>query len=163
MDAIDYSHFDYDYDCLEQFWDDESSNDFIGSERLETTVNEIISRLKSAGFSIRRYDSHSTNSIYLKLDNGACNSLRVSDHRGKDYLEYRYNLLTYIDTHLDIKGKYPRYYYNIDDYLFLIDKIIYDRQNKIIRYGANNYCRYVEENKLKHEKDKGFWSKSYEV
>lgn len=154
---------DFDYDSVEQAWNEKSPDDFIGSYRLETIADEIISRLKSVGFSIRRYDSYSTNSIYLKLDNGVCNSIRISDHRGKDYLEYRYNLLTYTDTHLDTKGKYLRYYYNIDDYLFMVDRIIYDRQDKIMRYGANNYCRYVEENMKNHENDKGFWSNSYEV
>lgn len=42
---------------------------------------------------IHRYDSYSTNSIYLKFDYGVANSLRISDHDGKKHLRYRYNIL----------------------------------------------------------------------
>ena len=48
--------------------------------------------LKNNGFTVHRYDGFSTKSIYLKLDYGVCNSIRISDHNGKKYLKYRYNI-----------------------------------------------------------------------
>lgn len=48
--------------------------------------------LKNNGFTVHRYDAFSTKSIYLKLDYGVCNSIRISDHNGKKYLKYRYNI-----------------------------------------------------------------------
>ena len=48
--------------------------------------------LLEKGFIVQRYDSVTTNSIYLKLDYGMCNSIRISDHKGKKHLSYMYNL-----------------------------------------------------------------------
>ena len=43
-------------------------------------IAEMLCRnLISEGFIIQRYDAYSSNSIYLKLDYGACNS--ISDQR----------------------------------------------------------------------------------
>lgn len=42
---------------------------------------------------IHRYDAYSTNSVYLKFDYGLGNSLRISDHHGKERLNYRFNIL----------------------------------------------------------------------
>ena len=44
--------------------------------------------LLEKGFIVQRYDSVTTNSIYLKLDYGMCNSIRISDHKGKKHLSY---------------------------------------------------------------------------
>lgn len=55
-------------------------------------ADTLCRRLLSAGFIVHRYDAYSTNSIYLKLDCGVCNSIRISDHTGKGYLKYRYNI-----------------------------------------------------------------------
>ena len=63
--------------------------------RLNDIANDIIKTLKSIGFVIQRYDAYSTNSIYLKLDYGVCNSIRISDHTGKKYLKYRYNVILF--------------------------------------------------------------------
>lgn len=50
-------------------------------------ADTLCRRLLSAGFIVHRYDAYSTNSIYLKLDCGVCNSIRISDHTGKSYLK----------------------------------------------------------------------------
>ena len=42
---------------------------------------------------IHRYDAYSTNSVYLKFDYGVGNSLRISDHKGKKHLAYRFNII----------------------------------------------------------------------
>ncbi|MBM7715323.1 hypothetical protein JOC94_002310 [Bacillus thermophilus] len=52
-------------------------------KELQETADYIIARLKKKGIVIQRYDSYSTNSIYLKLDYGVSNSVRISDHKGK--------------------------------------------------------------------------------
>ena len=43
--------------------------------------------LLEAGIVIQRYDAYSTDSVYLKLDYGVCNSIRISNHNGKRYLK----------------------------------------------------------------------------
>ena len=59
---------------------------------LEAIAAAVIDKLKGKVI-IHRYDSFSTNSIYLKFDYGVANSLRISDHDGKKYLKYRFNIL----------------------------------------------------------------------
>lgn len=61
-------------------------------DSLEAIAEEVINILKDKVV-IHRYDSYSTNSIYLKFDYGVANSLRISDHRGKRHLSYRYNII----------------------------------------------------------------------
>lgn len=59
---------------------------------LNDIADAVIEKLRGKVI-IHRYDSYSTNSIYLKFDYGVANSLRISDHDGKKYLKYRYNIL----------------------------------------------------------------------
>jgi hypothetical protein len=52
---------------------------------ISAIADAVIKELTAAGFVIQRYDAFSTNSIYLKLDYGLCNSIRISDHRQKAF------------------------------------------------------------------------------
>lgn len=130
---------------------------------LSAIAQEIISKLKYAGFNILRYDAYSTNSIYLKLDYGVCNTIRVSDHTGKKYLKYRYNLIAGLDKSYSEIDKCPRYYYSLSDIDLMIKHIISDRDTKIHKYGVARYIKYMNDNKKNHKGDKGFWSQSYLV
>ena len=157
MSWSDNTDFDYDEMCDDV---DQCRDEGIYFRTIDELAEEVVNRLKSVGFIVLRYDAYSTDSIYLKLDYGMSNTIRISDHRGKSYLKYRYNLLTYIEEQYVEMDKYPRYYYPEDDLLFMIDKIIFDRNCKMIKYGTHNYLRYMEESKRKHRDDKGFWSKA---
>lgn len=124
----------------------------------------LVKCLKEEEFIIQRYDSYSTNSIYLKLDYGVCNSIRISDHRGKKHLQYRYNVLK--NQKSIYRGKSPqgwdRNYYGFQDIETLLQDILKDRDNKISRWG-DRYAKYMEKNK-NQEKDKpGFWSQCVEI
>lgn len=61
-------------------------------QSLNDIADAVIDKL-SGKVIIHRYDSFSTNSIYLKFDYGVANSLRISDHDGKRHLRYRFNIL----------------------------------------------------------------------
>ena len=50
---------------------------------INSLADYIANRLISEGFIVQRYNAYTTNSIYLKLDYGVCNSIRISDHPGK--------------------------------------------------------------------------------
>lgn len=96
-----------------------------------TQVADILCRrLLSAGFIVHRYDAYSTNSIYLKLDCGVCNSIRISDHTGKGYLKYRYNIGIDIRKKQKTQDTFPRYYYPISESNALIEQILRDRAEK---------------------------------
>lgn len=126
-------------------------------------ADTLCRRLLSAGFIVHRYDAYSTNSIYLKLDCGVCNSIRISDHTGKGYLKYRYNIESDIRKKQKTQDTFPRYYYPISDSNALIEQILRDRAEKQKKYRKSNYQTYVKENEQKHKKDAGFWSQARRV
>lgn len=125
------------------------------------TINEIADflckKLLDEGFVIQRYDAYSTNSIYLKLDYGVCNSIRISDHPGKKHLKYRYNIGPNITEYKEVKDRFPRYYYRADKLNNLIKKILKDRDLKKKRYGELAYQNYMKRNKQEKSGDRGFW------
>lgn len=125
---------------------------------------EYLSReLIRNGFKVQRYDAYSTNSIYLKLDYGVCNSIRISDHPGKKYLKYRYNIGPFVTEFRKDKDKFDRYYYRADRAKKLISRILDDRKAKIDRYGLESYKGFMSENSVSNRGKSGFWSQAYEV
>lgn len=130
---------------------------------LQDLATEIANRLIRKGFVVYRYDAYSTNSIYLKLDFGVCNSIRISDHYGKKHLKYRYNIGADIKKIETKQDQYPRHYFPASEVDRLIQKIVEDRKLKQKRYGMDAYERYMKENKEKQGTEAGFWSKAYRV
>lgn len=126
---------------------------------LNDLAEYVIRELKEKGIVIQRYDSYGTNSIYLKLDYGVSNSIRISDHKGKKHLSYRYNVLTCCPSPIatkDHKG-YIRFYFPIHEREILIRKILHDRALRFQQYGPARYFSYMEKNRLQGEGKKGFW------
>lgn len=111
------------------------------------------------GFAIQRYDAYKTCSVYLKLDYGVCNTIRISDHQGKQYLNYRYNLIIGGDTNTT-EETCTRYYFNentVDGLINLINQILFDRTLKIQKYGEQNYIQYMDKNKFNNVNRESFW------
>ena len=127
---------------------------------LKKLADSIAERLLAAGFAVQRYDAYSTNSVYLKLDYGVCNSIRISDHPGKKYLKYRYNIGTFVKEYKEAKDKYPRFYYRADKSARMIKRIIQDRDAKKFQYGESGYERLMRKNQSEHAGARGFWSKA---
>lgn len=130
---------------------------------LNDIADSLINRLKTFKIVVHRYNAYSTNSIYLKLDYGALNSIRISDHKGKRHLHYKYNIqkdgVDHIGWHKD--NNIWRYYTtpskkNIDN---LINIIIEDRFTK---QTMGNYNRLLEKYKSQRA-DVGFWTKAERV
>lgn len=61
--------------------------------RIREVADVLVSALQSKGIKVMRYDAYSSNSIYLKFDYGLLYTLRLSDHRGKRHLVYRFNAI----------------------------------------------------------------------
>lgn len=129
--------------------------------RITDLVEEAIRFLKSNGFVVQRYNAYSTNSIYLKLDYGLCNSIRFSDHRGKKHLNYRYNLLTCQEKMQDertLQG-WKRSFYPPNWFDVMLQDIVRDKEEKLRRYGAQRYEQLMLKNLQENGASKGFWSK----
>lgn len=62
------------------------------NEKIHAIARQVTERMKEQGVIVHRYDAYSTNSVYLKFDYGAAYSLRISDHKGKKHLKYRFNI-----------------------------------------------------------------------
>lgn len=129
------------------------------TNELETMAEHIIRVLEDNNVAIQRYDSATTSSIYLKLDYGVAFSIRISNHKGKKHLKYRYNVLLDEPSHYDAITH--RYYYNQTNVNMMLSNILTERQRKISTYGITNYKEFMLNNKKSHAKDRhGFWNQS---
>ena len=132
---------------------------------LENAALYIQTKLLEKGFIIHRYNAYSTNSIYLKLDYGAMNSIRISDHKGYDHLSYKYNIdINYKGNgswKKDTKGLWKFFTSTHKKSLdALIDIILADKLLKKTKY---NYEQLVIKFKGDISNQKGFWEQAYEV
>lgn len=126
---------------------------------IKRRVDIIIQLLIDNGFAIQRYDALSTNSVYLKVDYGVCNSIRISDHEGYSYLSYKYEMLIgkmngreYIK-----KNGYWCTRYGANNYRELIADIVKNREDKLQKYGYNGYDRLIDMQINKNKDKPGFW------
>lgn len=129
---------------------------------LQEIADSICRRLKKKGFSILRYDAMSTDSIYLKLDYGVCNSIRIGGHRGKSKLKYRYNIGTNIKKVEQVHDQFTQFYYPASEEDRLIQRILFDRKVKREQYGSR-YAAFMAQNKTQMGRVPGFWSSAHEV
>lgn len=136
------------------------------NKSLIKVAEDIQILLKKNGFTIHRYNSYSSNSIYLKVDFGLAGSIRISDHVGKGYLNYTFNVGTDIKEYREEQGKYGVRYFipenRLELLLPLVNKIY---KSKITKYGKHWYNNKKEECEKKNirELGKGFWSGAYRV
>lgn len=132
----------------------------MAGEEIKSLAEVIQESLLEDGFVVQRYDAYSTDSIYLKLDYGVCNSIRISNHEGKKYLRYRYNIGSHIPKYRMAHDRYERYYYPACQVTVLIRKIEEDRKQKIKRYGPQKYKHMMEKNLKEHKNAPGFWKQA---
>ena len=135
----------------------------MGNKKLICVADELQNKLLAKGFVVQRYDAYSTNSIYLKLDYGVCNSIRISDHRGKKHLKYRYNIGPFVQHRKQVKDGFDRFYIPVGDMSELIRQILFDRDAKERLYGKSAYQAFMRKNEAHNADSKGFWSKAYLV
>src|SRR5690625_2839738 len=130
---------------------------------MEKIAEEIITQLKNKGFTIQRYDSMTSKSIYIKLDYGVSQSIRISDHQGKKHLKYRFNVHTGIEQpYQENDGQFERFYYGAGDIDQLIEDILEHRKRRIIDFGKSSYQYFMQKNKFEGTNKKGFWQSAQE-
>ena len=120
--------------------------------KLSEIADYLTASLTAAGVDVFRMESESTRSIYLKIDYGVCNTIRISDHYSR---KCRYNIGPYI-SHFKVEhfGRYDRYYYQSKRYEELTRRILKDRRTLLRRYGKRNYMKYLHMNKEKYHECK---------
>ena len=131
-------------------------------QSLNDIAEAVIDKLRGKVI-IHRYDSYSTNSIYLKFDYGVANSLRISDHDGKRHLKYRFNILESMgkksskETHT--RQGFTMVFYSPAMINACCRDILAAKKDRVERY--RDYDAIVEQEKAKAampQPRKGFWS-----
>lgn len=109
-------------------------------------ANILASKLIELGFIVHRYNSHSTSSIYLKLDYGISCGIRIADHNGKPKYHYRFNVLKdYKGDGIIYRDNLISYFFNYNELDKVINAVIQEREKKLKKYGIDNYKLYMEE------------------
>ena len=98
-------------------------------------ANILVQKLIAEGFIVHRYNSHTTSSIYIKLDYGLSCGIRIADHPGKKKYSYRFNV---------IKDGLICRFYDFTELEEVIKAVQKERQEKINKYGLQNYKKYME-------------------
>jgi len=135
----------------------------MNSQKLKELTDRMISRLKKEGFVVQYYGAISTDSHYLKLDYGVCNSIRISDHPGKGHLQYRYNLILGLKKYKRTKTQqgWDRFFYPASDMEALVRHIVATKQRKLkTNGGTEGYTIAMEKMAADNEGKAGFWSSS---
>ena len=110
-------------------------------------VNILVPQLLDMNFIVHRYNSHSTSSIYLKLDYGVCCGIRIADHPGKKKYHYRFNVFKdYKGDKVIKRGNLISYFFTFEEIPQLLEKIKIERDIKIEKYGIDNYKEYMDKN-----------------
>lgn len=111
-------------------------------------VNILIPKLLDMGFIVHKYDSHSTSSIYLKLDYGVSCGIRIADHPGKKKYSYRFNVIkNYKGDKVVYKDGLICYFYDYNKLENVLEDVQKEKQNKIKKYSLSNYQKYMETEK----------------
>lgn len=128
-------------------------------KQINSFAKKMVKRLKQEGFTIQYYHARSTNSVYLKLDYGMGHSIRISDHKGKHHLKYRYNLVMYGNKPRKCISKFgPRYFAPFKNMEYMVGIIKKDKFDLISRIGNDKYEEGMKLNFLINDGRPGFWA-----
>lgn len=120
-------------------------------------TNILVSKLLDMGFIVHRYNSHSTSSIYLKLDYGLSCGIRIADHPGKKKYSYRFNVIKdYVGNKVILKDGLICRFYDFNELDSVLNAVQQEKQQKLNKYGLKNYQRYMEKEKNENELFKRF-------
>lgn len=120
-------------------------------------TNILVSKLLDMGFIVHRYNSHSTSSIYLKLDYGLSCGIRIADHPGKKKYSYRFNVIKdYSGDKVILKDDLICRFYDFNELDSVLNAVQQEKQQKINKYGLKNYQMYMKKEKQGNELFKRF-------
>lgn len=102
-------------------------------------ANKVANKLYKKGFKVKMKISKNSKSIYLEIDNGACSTVRISDH--KNYrTRSKYNVIkNYQGKSYEYNNNIFKKFYNFNMLNSLIVDIETERSNKILKDGYAKY------------------------
>lgn len=135
---------------------------------LADIATDIIKFAKSNDIHVLRYDSKSSNSIYLKFDYGMAGSLRLSDTQSTNDLRHTFNLLScidkpYKDSCFNEDKNSTMFYYPISMTQNVMIDIVRFKEFRKSKYGPQKYKALFDKYKENREEKIGFWKKASQV
>jgi hypothetical protein len=133
---------------------------------VQRVADQIVGELKARGFVVHRTDAVHSASVYLKLDYGVANTIRISDHTGSGgRLDFRFNILSHVRgsfTTLMEDGT-DRHWYGWGDVGRALKDIEAFRERKRAMLG-DEYGYLMERNAyFARTKPQGMWIKARRV
>lgn len=120
-------------------------------------ANILVPKLLDMNLIVHRYNSHTTSSIYLKLDYGLTCGIRIADHPGKKKYSYRFNVIKdYVGDKVILKDGLICNFFDFNELDNVLEAVKEEKQNKIKKYGLENYRMYMEKEKQENELFKRF-------
>lgn len=120
-------------------------------------ANILVPKLLDMNLIVHRYNSHTTSSIYLKLDYGLTCGIRIADHPGKKKYSYRFNVIKdYVGDKVILKDGLICNFFDYNELDNVLEAVKEEKQNKIKKYGLENYRMYMEKEKQENELFKRF-------
>lgn len=102
-------------------------------------ANEIRNMLYKRGFKVETKLSKNSKSIYLKIDNGACSSIRISDHKNNK-TKSKFNVIkNYEGKRFGLYNGKSKIFYNFNMIGRLIADVECERSNIILKHGYAKY------------------------
>ncbi|ATU69515.1 hypothetical protein CT113_03830 [Levilactobacillus brevis] len=137
------------------------------SSRVQSISDTMVHFFQSQGIKVMRYNSYTTSSVYLKLDYGMLYTMRISDHLGKKYLNYRYNVtrgyqgVPRRQTDWGWDREFISFNRNRLNEMCL--EIIRMRAKKISCLGLYGYQEEMDKRRKKNANQRGFWQKAKDL
>lgn len=129
-------------------------------------INSFADMLQDAlvneGIILQRYNSTSTNSVYLKADFGLAHSVRISDHGNKDRRLHKYNVIKgtrKIRKTKDRNTERTFYPCTTESIKILVDEIVKNKKLNIEKHGQDSYNSKMKYRTLTNKGNK-FWMRS---
>lgn len=130
-------------------------------KKVEWVASTLVHFFQGQGIKVMRYDAYSTSSIYLKLDYGLLYTMRISDHTGKEYLNYRYNVTKGYQgvPRRPTKWGWDREFisFNRNRLNEVCLEILRMRAKKVSCLGMYGYQEEMDERRRKNANNRGFW------
>lgn len=109
----------------------------LGKEK--RVANKIREMLYKRGFIVKTKISKKTKSVYLKIDNGACPTIRISDHKN-NRTNSKFNVIkNYEGKRFELHNGKTRIFYNFNMLGRLIADVENERSNMILKHGYTRY------------------------
>ena len=121
------------------------------NEDLEIWANKILDELKKNDINAYIWHKATTNSVYIRFEDVRLNSIRISNHSGRNKLKYKFNLRNDMGLSKSIwkkDGDIWRYYVPFNQWRDLITAII-ERNNQVKTWEPSKYTYNIPKFKQK--------------